>query len=81
MTPAELREYAQVMKAEGVFKFSVHTGRYELVSIEMSQAAIAAAQAERYPQQPIAQAVAREVAATAPSEDDEDRFAFMATEG
>lgn len=79
MTPAELREYAQVMRTEGVFKFTHISSAGGETTIELSQAAIAAAQAERHPQpttiptQPAAPPVI--------AEDEEDRFAFMATEG
>ena len=83
MTPAELREYARVMRDEGIFKYTLRVERNgpdEVVTIEMSQAAIAAAQAERHPAA-APNTVPVQPLPPPPSEEEEDRFAYMATEG
>lgn len=77
MTPEELRAYAQVMKAEGMYKVEVRTGRDLLLSIEMSQVAIAAAHADH-----ATRAAPSPTQPAPPAEGDEDDpFAYAATEG
>ncbi len=76
MTPEELRAYAQVMKAEGIFRATI-----DGVSIEMSQAALAyAAVPTPQPAHQSADGPSPHDPKRAP-DDEDDPFQYAATEG